>query len=171
MPNFRHLENETGSRPAQWKTESNARRKSTLAIAIVVFSLAQIFVAIVWLPLATGFGTAFLLLNGLVLLIGVSFLFSAKEVITVDAELQTIVLETGWPLRRKVTEVSLRSVADVSVRSDGYGDEGNLRYYVAARLKTGRELALFRGFYEGNHDRKTVEARCERLRRLLPTDA
>ena len=154
-----------------WKTESNERHKSTLAIAIVVFSLAQIFVAIVWLPLATGFGTAFLLLNGLVLLIGVSFLLSAKEVITVDTELQTIVLETGGPLRKMVTEVSLKNVAAVSVRSDGYSDEGNIRYYVAARLKTGRELALFRGFYEGSHDRKTVEARCERLRRLLPKDA
>ena len=154
-----------------WKTENNARHKSALAIAIVILSLSQIFVAIIWLPLTTGFGIAFLLLNALVPLIGVSFLLSVKEVITVDTDLQTIAVETGGPLRRKVTEVPLSHVIDVSVQYDGYSDEGNVRYYVAARLKMGSELALFRGSYEGNRDREAVEARCERLRRLLPADA
>jgi hypothetical protein len=128
-------------------------------------------VAVVWLPLTTWSGAAFLLFSLLMLLIGVSLLLSAKEVITVDTERQTIVLETAGPFGKRVAEVPFSNVADVSVRQDGYSDEGNLRYYVAAELRSGPGLALFRGFYEGNGDRETVEARCERLRRLLATDA
>ena len=155
-----------------WRTESDARRKSAAAIEIITFSLTPILMGIFMrLPVATGFGIAFILFNTVILMIGVSFLLRAKEVITIDAQLQTIVLETIGPLGSRVTEVSLGNVANVSVRYDGYSDGGTIRYYVAARQKTGPELALFRGFYEGNRDRETAEARCERLRRLLPTDA
>lgn len=157
--------------PHTWRTESNARQGSVFALVFIIFSLTQIFVAVIWLPLTTLSGAAFLLFNALMLLIGVSLLLSAKEVITVDTERQTIVLETVGLFGKRVAEVPLSNVADVSTRQDGYSDEGTIRYYVAAKLRTGPDLALFRGFYEGNRDRETVEARCERLRRLLPTDA
>ena len=154
-----------------WRTENDARRKSAFAIALVIFSLVQIVVAIIWLPIATGFGIMFMLFHAIILMIGVSFLLRAKEVIIIDAQRQTIVLETIGPLGTKVTEVSLGDVADVSVRYDGDSDDGTIRYYVAARLKTGSELALFRGFHKGNRDRGEMESRCERLRRLLPAEA
>jgi len=153
-----------------WTTESNARQKSVFAIVFITFSLIQILVAINWLPLSTLSGTAFLLFNALMLLLGVSLLLGAKEVITVNTKLQTIVLETAGLFGKRVTVVPLNDVADFSVRHDGYSSEDNIRYYVAATLKTGGVIALFQGFYEGNRDREIVEARCERLRRMLPTE-
>ena len=123
------------------------------------------------LSVATASGAAFVLFNALMMMSGVSFLLNAKEIITVDAQLQTIVLETIGPIRKKVAEVSFNEVAEVTVRNDGYDDEGTVRYYVAAKLKTGSELYLFRGFYDGNRDREAVEALCARLRSLLSADA
>jgi hypothetical protein len=154
-----------------WKTENNAKSQSAFAIIIIIFSLTSLFAAIFWLQITTVSGAAFALFNALMLLIGVSLLLGAKEVITVDTKLRTIVLETGGLFGKRVIEVSFSDVASVSVRHDGYSDEDNIRYYVAVTPKIGQELLLFRGFYEGNRDRETVEARCERIRRLLPTDA
>jgi len=155
-----------------WKIESNARRKSAFALIVIVFSLSLVLAGIfMGLPVATASGVAFVLFSGLMMLIGVSFLLTAKEIITVDAQLRTVILETIGPVGKRVTEVSFNNVADVTVRNDGYDDEGTVRYYVAAKLKTGSELSLFRGFYDGNRDREAVEVLCERIRSLLSTDA
>jgi hypothetical protein len=153
-----------------WITERNARPRSMLAFAVIALSGLQLVVAAIWLPLSSVSGAGFLAFNALMLLAGVSLLLGAKEVITIDAEQQTIVIEHGGMLGRRVTEVPLANVADAITRYDGYSDEGSIRYYVAVRLKTGRELALFRGSYDGSRDRATVEARCDRLLRLLPTE-
>jgi hypothetical protein len=155
-----------------WRTESNVRRKSVFAITVIAFSLSLVLAGVFMrIQVATTSGAVFVLFNALMMMVGVSLLLTAKQVVTVDDQLQTIVIETNGPIGRKVTKVSFNNVADVTVRHDGYNDEGTVRYYVAAKLKTGTELFLFRGFYDGNRDREAVEALCERIRRLLPPDA
>lgn len=153
-----------------WITERDARRRSVFASAIILCGLAQILAAVIWLPRSAEPVAAFLSINALTLLIGASLLRGAKELITIDAERQTIVLETSGLFGARVTEVPFSNVADAITRYDGHGDDGNVRYYVAVRLKTGPELALFRGSYEGSRDRATVEARCDRILQLVPTD-
>ena len=151
-----------------WRTESSGGTQLAAAIAMVVIGLI----------LAYGFrhfegpglteSRAGFLLGVLLLAIGAgAMLFAGKQAIVVDPVTKRILIEQAGRFGAKVRSIPFREVAELHVGQFGHRNNGSITYHVAARLKTGEEIALFFGFYEGRHDRSVAESRCTRLRTYL----
>lgn len=149
---------------ATWRTESSAARQAAAAAAMLLAGLAlavglRHFEGPGLTPSLAGFLLGFLLLAG-----GAGMLlFGGKQVIVVDPRARRIVIEQAGRLRTSRREIRFDEISEVSVGELGDREGGRVRYCVVARLKTGKELSLFLGFFDGAHDRPAMEARCRRL--------
>jgi hypothetical protein len=135
---------------------------------------ASVLAAVVGLALTIGFrqfegpgltGSRAGFLLGLLFLgggLGI-LLFGGKQVITVDAKARRIVIEHINRFGTSEKQIRFNEIADVYVGELGDREGGSLWYYLAIKLKTGKEIALFKGFFEGSHSKPAMEARRERL--------
>lgn len=157
--------------PATWKTESSAGKEN----------LAMVLALVVGIALTVGFrkfegpgligSTAGFLLGILILVVGAGlFLFGGKQVITVEPKLKRIVVTSLGRLRTSSREIHFNEISEVYVGESGDQEGGSIRYHVVARLKTGTEVALFMGFFEGSHSKPAMEARCQRIVESMRTD-
>jgi hypothetical protein len=151
-----------------WRTESNARTQTAASVVAVVAGLA---LAIGFRqfegPGLTGSRAGFLL--GILLLalgLGV-LLFAGKQVIKVEAKSRRIVIEHINRFGKRAKEMRFDEIADVSVGELGDREGGSISYHVVVKLKTGKEIALFKGFFDGSHSKPAMEARRQRLIQCL----
>ena len=154
--------------PATWRTESSDAQQTAAGIGIVAVGLV----------LAIGFrhfdGSGFtnslagFLLGLLLLVIGAGVLiFGGKQVITVDPSNKRVVIEKIGRIKRTKREIRFKEISELYVSSIGDREGGSERYYVGARLTTGKDVALFLGFFEGAQSRQVMEIRRKRLQELL----
>jgi hypothetical protein len=151
-----------------WKTESNGLTQRAASVAAVAVGAA----------LAIGFrnvegpglvnSRAGFLLGLLLLAVGLGvLLFAEKEAVTVDTNTRRIVIERMSRFRKKTKEIRFEDVADAYVGEIGDREGGSILYHVVVKLKTGKEVALFKGFFDGARSKPAMEARCDRLLQCL----
>jgi hypothetical protein len=147
-----------------WVTESNTVRQSIASLAEVLVGLALIvgfrgFEG----PGLTGSRAGFLL-GVLLAVIGAGMLlFGGKQLVTVDPQSRRIILEKVGLFGRSSREVSFDEISRVYVGRLGDSEGGSIRYHVTAELRSGKEVALFLGFFEGSKSESAMDARRERL--------
>ena len=154
-----------------WKTESQAGRQTLAAVGMCAVGL----ILVVWLRHFEGPGftdsRAGFLLGILLLVVGIgTFLAGAKQVIVVEPRSRRVVVERVSLLGSRRTEVQFSEIAGVDVEELGDTEGGSVSYHLAVKLKSGKELPLFLGFFEGAHSKAVVEARREKLLSYLRTD-
>ncbi len=151
-----------------WITESDTTAQTAASAVAIVGGLI----------LAIGFrgfdrsgftqGLAAFLLGVLLLIIGVGLLlFGGRQVITVDPRQRRIAIERISRLRSTTRVIPLDTVADFSVAEHGDHEGGSVRYHVKATLKSGGEVALFVGFFDGSRSQLAMEKRRDRLLQCL----
>ena len=147
-----------------WTSESSAA-KQHLATAVTLIAGAALAIGFRQLegPALSGNRAGFWL--GVVLLVvGVGmFFFGGKQIITVEPKRQRIVITRQGRVRSRTQKIRFNDIAGVSVAENGDTDGGSVRFNVAVKLKTGKSMALFLGFFEGSRSRQAMEARCQRL--------
>ena len=147
-----------------WTSESSAAEQH-LSTAVTLIAGAALAIGFRQLegPALSGNRAGFWL--GVVLLVvGVGmFFFGGKQVITVEPGRQRIVITRQGRVRSRTQQIRFNDIAGVSVAENGDTDGGSVRFNVAVKLKTGKSMALFLGFFEGSHSRQAMEARCQRL--------
>jgi hypothetical protein len=155
----------------QWRTESS-RTKQTAASVVAL---------VVGIVLAIGFrhfegpgvteSRAGLLLGVMLMAVGAGMLlFGGKQVITVERKARRIVVEHAGRFRKSVKDIPFSEISEVYVGELGDREGGSIRYHIVAKLKTGKEIALFMGFFEGSHSKPAMEARCQRLSECLQSE-
>lgn len=154
--------------PDIWRTESNARTQTAASVVAVVAGLAlTIGFCQFEGPGLTGSRAGFLL--GIMLLaLGLGMLLLAgKHVITVEAKPRRIVIEHKNRFRKSAREIRFDEIADVYLGELGDREGGSISYHLVVKLKTGKEIALFKGFFDGSHSKPAMEARRQRLIQFL----
>lgn len=147
-----------------WRTESSTAKQTVASVAALVVGLA----------LVVGFrhfegpgiteSRAGFLLGVLLLAIGAGvLLFGGRQVITVDTNARRILIEHVGRFRGSAREIHFSEISEVYVGEVGDQEGGSIRHHVVARLRSGKEIALFAGFFEGSLSRQAMEARCQRL--------
>jgi hypothetical protein len=159
------------SSPETWKTESLIGRQTAAAMGMTVVGL----VLVVWLRHVEGQGfsdaRAGFWLGVLLLVVGAGALVAGgKQVITVEPRSRRIVIEQTALLGARRTVVEFSQIADVELAELGDKEGGSISYYLAVKLKSGKEMSLFLGFFEGSCSRAAMEARREKLLGYLRTD-
>jgi hypothetical protein len=154
-----------------WKTESQVGRQAFAAVGMCAVGLALV----IWLRHFEGPGLtdsrAGFLLGVLLLVVGVGmFVVGGKQVIVVEPRSRRVIVERASLLGTKRTEVQFGDIAGVEVEELGDTEGGSISYHLAVKLKSGKELPLFLGFFEGTHSKAAVEARREKLLSYLRTD-
>jgi hypothetical protein len=147
-----------------WKTESDSSQQ-------LLFSLLGIAVGLV---LSIGFrhfdGSGFtnslagFLLGLFVLVISAGMLLTGgKQIITVNSKTRRIELEDISRFSNKKRSLRFDEIESFYVDELGDKEGGSIQYFVVARLKTGKKVSLFLGFFDGRYDKYAMEARCRRL--------
>lgn len=96
-----------------------------------------------------------------------SLLLRSTRTITVDPGRRRIVIEDRHRFGGSRQVIAFADIADLSIGSLGERGNGSVSYHVAARLKSGREVALFFPFFAGAGDRAAMEERRRRLQGYL----
>jgi hypothetical protein len=154
-----------------WITESDTTTQTVAwAVAIVVGLILSIgFRGSVRPGFTQGF--AAFLLGVVLLVVGAGLLlFGRRQVITVDPRQRRIAIEQISRVRTATRVIGLDAVADFVVAEHGDQKSGRIRYHVKARLKAGREIALFLGSFDGSRSRLAMEKRRDRLLQSLPPE-
>jgi hypothetical protein len=151
-----------------WITTSNPARQN----------IACVLALLVGLSLATGFrnfegsvfsgGGAGFLLGIMLLTIGaVTLLLGGKQIVTVDAQSRRIVLSNHRRFGTTTRIIHFDEISSLHVGELGTREGGSIRYHVVATLKSGDDVALFLGFFEGALSKPAMEARRERIAHCL----
>ena len=147
-----------------WKTESNPTQQTVLSLLGVAVGLV----------LSIGFrhfegpgltsSLAGFLLGLLILTISSAMLLKGgKQTITVDPRTRRIILEDMSRIGKKTRSLLFDEIAEFYVDELGDKEGGSIQYFVVAKLKTGKKVSLFLGFFDGRYDRDAMETRCRRL--------
>lgn len=90
-----------------------------------------------------------------------------RQVVSVDPARREIevLTTTRWSERRRV--VPFEDVDQLFLGQFGDREGGSVSYYVCVRLRSGEEVSLYVGAFEGTFDRPTMEARLQRLQTYL----
>jgi hypothetical protein len=157
--------------PDIWRTESNALTQTAASVVAVVAGLAlTIGFRRFEGPGLTGSLAGFLLGIMLLALGLVMLLLAGKHVVTVEAKSRRIVVENRNRFRTSTKEIRFDDIADVYLGELGDREGGSISYHVMVKLKTGKEIALFKGFFDGSHSKPTMEAHRQRLIQYLQSD-
>jgi hypothetical protein len=147
-----------------WRIESDSTKQALSAGVMLVLGLGLIVGCWPSIGPRTNESLAGLLLGVLLSVIGLgALLFGGRQIVTVDPQAGHITIEHINRVRRTVQRVPLCEVTQFALGELGDREGGSVRYYVIAKLGTGKEIALFVGFTNGSHDRATAQARCDRL--------
>ena len=149
---------------SNWITESSSTQKNIALVLMLVVGTA--LTAGFWgVNAASDVGSkAGFLLGLLILGLGICmFLFAGKQIIAVEPQSKRITITSAGRFRTRSKVINFNEVADVYVDEHGDREGGSVRYFVAAKLKTGKTIALFMGFFEGSYSRSAMQARCQRL--------
>lgn len=147
-----------------WRTESSTGRQS---IAAIVALAAGLGLAVALRHVASSDVTAkagFALGCLLAVAGGGLLLFGGKQAVEVDPRARRVVLERSGRLGSRRLEIPFADIADVDLGENGDQEGGSVSYHVVLKLRSGKEVALFVGFFEGAHSRQAME---DRRRRLL----
>lgn len=146
-----------------WRTESRAGAQTAASLGLL-----GVGVGLAWAfrHAAPGFGQerAAFLLGALLALVGAGlFVFGVTQAVVVDAGRRRIVVERRTRFERTDLEIPFTDIDALSVEEQGDREGGSVRYFVAARLRSGRQVPLFLGFYEGAHSKAAMEDRRQRI--------
>jgi hypothetical protein len=109
-------------------------------------------------------------LGGALLVAGAAaLLLVRRQVITVDPRQRRIAVQQISRVHTTTRVIRLDDVAGFALGEQGDRKGGSVRYHVKARLRTGEEVALFLGFFDGARSRLAMEKRRERLLHCLPS--
>lgn len=112
-------------------------------------------------------GAAFLLGTLLAVIGGLGLIFGGPEEVVIDVAQGTIRVSRSTLFGKPVRTIALDEIRHVSVSQLGHGTEGAPNYFLTLHLKNGKETNLFVGFYPGFTSRDIVNARRERLAKLI----
>jgi hypothetical protein len=154
--------------PEPWITKNNSLNQ-TVAMSVMIVA----GIVMTW-----GFGhlngdwsterISGFLLGMLLTAIGIAGVIAGGEtIITVDSKSQTIKTTSRSMLGLRTDIIKFRDIEKFTIGSLGDRDGGSIRYYVIAKLKSGKEKSLFLGFFEGSLDRSSMETRRDRLNACL----
>ena len=152
----------------RWITESNPVVQTAVVVAMLVVGLFMVVVCREFEgPGITQSRAGFML--GLLLLITAlgTLLFGGKQVICVDSKSRRILISHFNRFRTRNTEIKFSEITGLYVGEQGDQDGGSIRYFVTLKLKTGKEVALFFGFFDGALNKHEMELRCQRLAEYL----
>jgi hypothetical protein len=99
-----------------------------------------------------------------------TLLFGGKHVICIDSKSRRILISHINRFRSRNREIRFDEVAGVYVGENGDREGGSIRYHLVAKLKTGKEVALFVGFFDGGFSKYEMESRCQRLAECIKSD-
>lgn len=146
-----------------WVTESNRTTQTLVATIGAVIGLLLILGSRSIGEWSTGTMSAFVLGLGL-LFAGVGFLvFSPKQTVTVDSKIRRVTIENKHRFGRSSKQLRFDEIADAYVDEVGDNEGGRTSYHIVVRLKTGKTVSLFTGFFDGSYSESATKARCQRL--------
>lgn len=150
-----------------WVTESNKTTQTLAATAITVVGLLLIFGSKsigVWSTetIAASLCGRMLLVTGLGLL-----LVSPKQTVTVNAKTRRITIEEKHRFGKSLKQIRFDEIVDAYVDEAGDKEGGSISYHIVVKLKTGKKIPLFTGFFDGRHSESATEARRQRLIRYV----
>lgn len=157
--------------PDRWTSESNAVVQTVTAIAALAIGLFMVIVCREFEGPGITQSRAGFLLGLLLLVIGLStLLFGGKQVICVDSVSKRILISNSNRFRKRNMQIRFNEIAELYVGENGNREGGSIRYHVVAKLKTGKEIAFFLGFFDGAFSKHKMELRCQRLAERLKSD-
>jgi hypothetical protein len=92
-----------------------------------------------------------------------TLVIGGKQVISVDPSRRIVEIKTCSRLGTKTRLIPFSLISNVSIGELGDQEGGSISYYVVAKLKTGKEIALFLGAFDGRYERHMADARRRRL--------
>lgn len=152
----------------RWTVESDPTVQTVAGVCGVVLGLA---VAVAAARLAGAWSqttVAAFVLGSLVLVVSAVVLIQGgKQIVAVDPGDRRIEIRSisRWGERRRV--VSFDDVESVFLGELGDRDGGSVSYYVGLTLRSGDEVSLYVGAFEGTYHRPSMEARLARLQGYL----
>jgi uncharacterized protein YutD len=146
-----------------WVSVNNSAMQTVGSIGTIVVGLLLTIGARQTEDSSIGTISAFLL--GLLLLaVGMgTLIFGGKQTVTVDAKAQRITLEHKNRFRTSLKHIRFHEIVDGCVDEIGDKEGGSISYYVLLKLKSGKEVQLFKGFFDDSYNKSAMEARCQRL--------
>lgn len=153
-----------------WQLSSNFARQ--LALALLATVLGLILVIGFRHFGAAGFSNSLagFLLGVLLLVVGLAALLTqGRQTVVIDPRGRSIVIEDETPFGNKTRVIRFDEIADTGIGYLGKTSSFVNFYYIVLRLRNGRKYSLFPPgrFYDGWSDRPAMEARRQRLERML----
>jgi hypothetical protein len=146
-----------------WVTESNRKTQTLVAAAGTVVGLLLIIGSRSKGQWETETIAAFVLGLGL-LVAGLGFLFfSPKQTVTVNSKTRRITIENKHRFGASSKQLRFDEIVDAYVDEVGDKEGGSISYHIVLRLKTGKTVSLFTGFFDGSYSESATEARRQRL--------
>ena len=104
------------------------------------------------------------LLGVIVLVIALACLVTGgRQRIIVDPAARRIVIEQTTRLGTRQRQIDFAEIAEVTLGENGDREGGSISYHVVLTLKSGQEVALFVGTFDGVFDRLAMERRRQRV--------
>ncbi len=149
--------------PHIWVTENNRTLQTVVSIGATVVGLLLTIGS-----RQTGGSSietrAAFLLGLLLLVVGLgTLIFAGQQTVTVDAKTQRISLEHKNRFRTRSKHIRFNEIADAYVDECGDNEGGSMAYHVVLQLKSGQNIALFNGFFDGRYNKSVMEAHRQRL--------
>lgn len=146
-----------------WVTKSNGTTQTLVAAVGVVIGVLLVLGSRSAGGWSIGTVVAFVLGLGL-LVAGLALLFSnSRQTVTVDGKARRITIENKHRFGKSSRQLRFDEIADAYVDEVGDRDGGSISYHVVLKLKTGKKVPLFAGFFDGSYSESATEARRRRL--------
>lgn len=150
-----------------WITESNSSTQTLAAVAGTAIGLLLVLGSRSIAERSTATLAAFVLGLGL-LVAGLGFLlFSPKQTITVNSKTRRITIESRHRFGASAKHLRFDEIADAYVDETGDKEGGSISYHIVLKLRSGKTVPLFVGFFEDSYNQSATEARCQRLMKYI----
>ena len=94
-------------------------------------------------------------------------LVSPKQTVTVNAKTRRITIEDKHRFGKSLKQIRFDEIVDAYVDEAGDKEGGSISYHIVVKLKTGKKIPLFTGFFDGRHSESATEARRQRLMQFV----
>lgn len=167
VPHQINRESSKNSSSNLWVTESNEMTQALAAGAGTIIGLILIIGAYSIGVRSTENLAA--LVGGIGLFFGgVGLLFfRPRQRISVDRQTRQIIIEKRHRFGSSAKQVRLDDIVDIDIFEDGDKEGGCSSYHLRLKLKTGKTVSLFTGFFDGRCSKTITEARRQQLMQFV----